>query len=212
MTERRRGQRREDILQAFATMLEANPGGRITTAALAKQVGVSEAALYRHFPSKAKTFEGLIEFLEDSIFTRVRRILDETSGAQERCRRIVGLLLIFTERNPGFARLLTGDILAGETARLRARIRQFHDRLETQLRQVLREARARGEAVTEDVDSAANLLLSVSEGRIAQFARSDFRNSPAEGWERQWALLEVSIFPAAVLADAAYGERVGQAP
>ena len=142
-----RTNRRQEILEAFAMMLEESPGSRITTAALARHVGVSEAALYRHFPSKAKMIEGLIEFMEASVFTRITRILEEEPSAEGRCRNLIWLLLSFAERNPGFARLLAGDALQGETDRLRARMRQFFDRLETQLRQILREGVARGDSV-----------------------------------------------------------------
>ncbi len=144
-----RTNRRQEILEAFAMMLEESPGSRITTAALARHVGVSEAALYRHFPSKAKMIEGLIEFMEASVFTRISRILEEEPSAEGRCRNLVWLLLSFAERNPGFARLLAGDALQGETDRLRTRMRQFFDRLETQLRQILREGGARGDFIGE---------------------------------------------------------------
>ncbi len=189
----RREHRREEILQALAAMLQRHPGSRITTAALAREVGVSEAALYRHFPSKARMFEGLIEFMEDATFSRVARILAEERDGAVRCQQILGLLLHFVERNPGFARLLTQDVLAGETDRLRARIRQFFDRLEVQLRQVLREAGARGETQA-DAEAAANLGLSVVEGHIMQFVRSDFTRRPTAAWPRQWGLLERALF------------------
>lgn len=132
--------RREQILQALAHMLETSPGARITTAGLAKTVGVSEAALYRHFPSKAKMFDGLIEFIEETIFERIAVILREDNSAMGRCEKILGLLLTFAERNPGISRILTGDALTGETERLRTRVTQLFDRLETQLKQILREA------------------------------------------------------------------------
>ena len=132
--------RKEQILQSLAHMLEAEPGGRVTTAGLAREVGVSEAALYRHFPSKAKMFEGLIGFIEDSIFTRVNRIVQEGNDPLMQIEQILTLLLAFTERNPGITRLLTGDALTGENDRLRQRIQQFFDRLESQLKQVLRDA------------------------------------------------------------------------
>lgn len=189
----RRERRRDEILQALAAMLQRHPGSRITTAALAREVGVSEAALYRHFPSKARMFEGLIEFMEEATFTRVARILAEERAGAARCQQILGLLLHFVERNPGFARLLTQDVLAGETDRLRARIRQFFDRLEVQLRQVLREAQARGETRV-DPEAAANLGLSVVEGHIMQFVRSDFTRPPTAAWPRQWQLLEPALF------------------
>ncbi len=179
-------------------MLEANPGERITTARLATAVGVSEAALYRHFPSKAKMFEGLIEFVEESVFSRVNLILKEESSALARCHKILVLLLGFTERNPGLTRILTGDALAGETERLRGRVIQFYDRLESQLRQILREAELReGQRTAIPVNTAANLLLAAAEGRISQFVRSEFKRSPTENWEDQWQLLTGSVFRSA---------------
>ena len=139
----RKSQRRQQILEALAQMLEANPGDRITTAGLARQVGVSEAALYRHFPSKSKMFEGLIEFIEETLFSRVKIILNEERTAALRCEKMLTLLLTFADRNPGITRILTGDALAGETARLRLRVAQLFDRFETQLKQVIREAEMR---------------------------------------------------------------------
>ena len=126
--------RAQQILQALARMLETSANGKITTAALAAEVGVSEAALYRHFPSKTRMYEGLIDFIEDTIFTRVKTILSEDNDVHSRLYRILSLLLTFTERNPGITRLLTGDALTGETTRLHTRIQQFFDRLETQLK------------------------------------------------------------------------------
>lgn len=190
-----RSNRRQEILEAFALMLETHPGSRITTAALASQVGVSEAALYRHFPSKAKMLEGLIEFIEDSLFSRITRILSEEGAAPARCRMILWLLLSFAERNPGMARLLVGDALLGESERLRNRIRQLFDRLEAQLRGILREwAATRVPAPELGGTAAANLLLSASEGRINQFVRSEFRALPTAGWEEQWTALERAVF------------------
>jgi len=187
--------RRREILQAYATMLESNPGTRITTAALAQQVGVSEAALYRHFPSKAKMLEGLIEFIEDSLFSRIGRIMAEEPTAQQRCRSLLWLLLSFAERNPGLSRLLVGDALQGESDRLRARMRQIFDRLETQLRLILREwAVTRVPGPELGTAAAANLLLSSVEGRINQFVRSEFRALPTASWEDQWLALERAVF------------------
>ena len=191
-----RTNRRQEILEAFAMMLEESPGSRITTAALARHVGVSEAALYRHFPSKAKMIEGLIEFMEASVFTRITRILEEEPSAEGRCRNLIWLLLSFAERNPGFARLLAGDALQGETERLRARMRQFFDRLETQLRQILREGVARGDSVeTAPPNVVANLLLSVAEGRVNQFVRSEFKAKPTLDWTQHWSILAGALFP-----------------
>ncbi|MBC6906201.1 nucleoid occlusion factor SlmA [Saccharophagus sp. K07] len=183
--------RRQQILEAFAHMLEASPGARITTAALAKQVGVSEAALYRHFPSKTKMFEGLIEFIEEAIFARVNIISSEaeTSGV-EKCEKILNLLLVFSERNPGITRILTGDALAGETERLHHRVVQFFDRLETHLRQILREAELRESISLQlSISATVNLWLAVVEGKIAQFVRGQFRVAPTTGWTEQWPYL-----------------------
>ena len=187
--------RRQQILQAYAFMLENKPGSRITTAALAAQVGVSEAALYRHFPSKAKMLEGLIEFVEESLFTRISRLIVEEPTAQLRCKQFLWLVLSFSERNPGLARLLVGDALLGESDRLRERIRQLFDRLETQLRLILREwALTRVPGPELGTTAGANLLLSAAEGRINQFVRSEFRALPTTGWNDQWAALERAVF------------------
>lgn len=196
------GQRREQILQTFATMLETHPGSRITTAALAREVGVSEAALYRHFPSKARMFEGLIEFIEETIFSRVTIILGEHRAPAARCGAMLRLLLSFCERNPGFSRLLTGDALAGETDRLRRRIAQFYDRLETQLRTVLRDGELdSGVRTTLPANIAAGAMLAIAEGRIAQFVRSEFSRLPTEHWDLQWSQLADGLFTAELQAD-----------
>lgn len=195
----RKSQRRQQILEALAQMLEANPGDRITTAGLARQVGVSEAALYRHFPSKSKMFEGLIEFIEETLFSRISMILNEESTAARRCEKMLTLLLAFAERNPGITRILTGDALAGETERLHQRVQQLFDRFETQLRQVIREAEMReGLRPTIPLPAAANLLMATAEGRISQYVRSNFRRSPTEDWQDQWNLLISEFFREAV--------------
>ena len=187
--------RRDQILQSLAEMLEQTPGGRITTSGLAKHVGVSEAALYRHFPSKAKMFEGLIEFIEETIFSRISLILKEEGRAETRCRQVLNLLLTFSERNPDITRILTGDPLSGETDRLRLRVAQLFERLETQLKQLLREAELReGIAPKLEIAIAANLMLATVEGRISRFVRSDFRRLPTEGWDSQWRALSTILF------------------
>jgi TetR/AcrR family transcriptional regulator len=193
MSRPRSGERREEILQVLARMLQEQPGEHITTAQLAHAVGVSEAALYRHFPSKARMFESLIEFIEESVFTRINRILAETPGTEDRLQQILVLLLGFADKNPGMARLLQGGVLTGETGRLRARIAQFYERVETQLRQVLREGAAATGNPRVPVHEAAWLLLAVVEGRIAQFVRTDFGVSPVDGWDAQWALLRAGL-------------------
>jgi TetR/AcrR family transcriptional regulator len=192
MSRPRSGERREEILQVLARMLQESPGEHITTAALAKAVGVSEAALYRHFPSKARMFESLIEFIEDSVFTRITRILADEPQLEPRLQQVLFLILGFADKNPGMARLLQGGVLTGETGRLRARIAQFYERIETQLRQVLREAEAANGARLA-VNDVARLLLAFVEGRIAQFVRSEFTASPVDGWEKQWELLRAGV-------------------
>ena len=187
--------RRQQILESLAQMLESSPGQRITTAALAKHVGVSEAALYRHFPSKSKMFEGLLEFVEQTLFTRIKLIINETPTAASQCEKILTLLLTFVERNPGITRLLTGDALAGETPRLRQRVQQLFDRLEVQLKQVVREAEVK-ESLRTHVPAAvaANMMLAMAEGRIAQFVRSDFKRLPTEHWPSQWKVFITDFF------------------
>ncbi|MGB1465405.1 MAG: nucleoid occlusion factor SlmA [Alcanivorax nanhaiticus] len=193
MTEKKPS-RKEQILQSLAHMLEAAPGGRITTAGLAREVGVSEAALYRHFPSKAKMFEGLISFIEDAIFSRINRITEEGSAAAQ-VEQILTLMLAFTERNPGITRLLTGDALTGENERLHQRIQQFYDRVENQVKQVLRDAEFKeGLRTIATPTITANLLLAVVEGRIAQFVRSGFKQKPSQDWPAQWELLAPTLF------------------
>ena len=186
--------RKEQILQALARMLESGPGERITTAALAREVGVSEAALYRHFPSKAKMFEGLITFIEDTLFVRINLILQDEPTASGRCEKILVLVLAFAEKNPGMTRLLTGDALTGETERLRLRISRLFDRIESQIRQILREARLREQLKTPLSSTImANLLMAAVEGRLAQFVRSGFQRRPTEQWEEQWHYLRQNL-------------------
>ena len=182
--------RRQQILQSLARMLETSPGARVTTAALAREVGVSEAALYRHFPSKTKMYEGLIDFIEETLFSRINRIAGDDTDVEARCLRILTLLLTFAERNPGITRILTGDALTGETERLHRRVMQLFDRLETQLRQMLREAEVKEQVRARlPHGPAANLMLAAAEGRICQFVRSGFKRSPTEHWQDQWAVL-----------------------
>lgn len=187
--------RRQQILETLASMLENNPGGRITTAKLAAEVGVSEAALYRHFPSKTKMFEGLIEFIEGVIFSRVNKILEEDGSSVDRCYNVLTLLLVFSERNPGITRLLTGDAITGEAPRLHDRIAQFYDRLEMQLKNILQEGEVKENIrPTIAMGAAANLLLATAEGRISQYVRSNFKRSPVENWDDQWPVLIEGFF------------------
>lgn len=180
--------RRAQILQALAGMLESNLGQRITTAKLAEKVGVSEAALYRHFPSKARMFEGLIEFIEETLFSRINKILNEEKDSLARCQMILHLLLGFAEKNPGISRILNGDALQGEQDRLRARIAKLFERLETQFKQVLRERKLReGRDLGADEAVLANLFICYVDGRINMFIRSGFVRKPTEQFSDNWA-------------------------
>lgn len=190
-----KGERKQQILEALARELESNPGERITTAGLARAVGVSEAALYRHFPSKARMFEDLIAFAEDTIFGLVTRILSDVPDTADRCEKILTLLLTFSARNPGITRVLLGDALIGENDRLRRRVVQFYERIETQLKQVLREGELAGHIPGgTGLPSNAGLMLALAEGRINQFQRSGFKRSPLELWDKQWAVVARGMF------------------
>ena len=182
--------RKQQILECLASMLESSPGQRITTAKLAAEVGVSEAALYRHFPSKARMFEGLIEFIEESIFSRINLILSDHKEALIRCHHILHVLLVFSERNPGMCRIMSGDALMGENERLRARVNQFFEKLESQFKQVLRERKLReGKSFTINEQALANILVSYAEGKISQYVRSGFSKKPSEDFAEQWQFL-----------------------
>ncbi len=190
-----RPNRRAQILQALASMLQTNPGQRITTAKLAAQVGVSEAALYRHFPSKARMFEGLIEFIEETLFSRINKIINEEKDTATRCQLILHLILGFAEKNPGITRILNGDALMGEQDRLRERIAQLFERLETQFKQVLRERKLReGKTLPAEEGVIANILICFADGRINQFIRSEFSKRPTDGFTEQWQLINKQFF------------------
>ena len=187
--------RKEQILQSLASILENNPGSRITTAGLAKEVGVSEAALYRHFPSKAKMFDSLLEFVENTLFSRISKILNEEKNSSSKCRRIVILILTFSEKNPGISRVLTGDALTGETERLRHRVNQLFERIEVQIKQVLKEiVLVQHTALEANPGIYANLLISFVEGKIGQYVRSDFTRLPTQDLDSQWDTLSRNIF------------------
>jgi len=176
------GERRVQILQTLAAMLEQPGAERITTAALAAKLDVSEAALYRHFASKAQMFEGLIEFIEQSVFTLANQITERETAGKVQAHKVVTVLLQFGERNPGMTRVMVGDALVFENDRLLVRMNQFFDRIESQLRQSLRIAAEADGSITPTVDAnaQASVLTAFSVGRLQRYARSGFKRMPTE--------------------------------
>ncbi len=193
-TAKKKVNRKDDILRALAVMLEGKPGQRITTAKLAAQVGVSEAALYRHFPSKARMFEGLIDFIESAVFTQINLIKDQQKQTLTRVEHLVYFLLGFAEQNPGLTRILMGDALLGENERLQVRIGHLFSKLESQVKQILREKpMLDGEKLLHDEVMVANLLLAFVEGRMSQFVRSQFKHKPTHNFKAQWAFMHAQL-------------------
>jgi TetR/AcrR family transcriptional regulator len=187
--------RREAILHALVELLETDPGARITTAGLAKSVGVTEAALYRHFPSKRKMFEALIEFAEEAVFSRCQVILQEQEDVRVRLQQLVHLVLVFAERNPGLCCVLTGDALMGENDTLRKRASQFFERLETQVRQTLKEGEIRqGLRPRTSAARGADYVLVFVEGRIQRFIRSSFSRLPSTDFDECWGLVAEGVW------------------
>jgi len=203
----RTGERRLQILQTLAEMLQHPRGERVTTAALAARLSVSEAALYRHFASKAQMFEGLIEFIEQTVFSLINKITADEPDGLRQIHQILTLLLTFAEKNPGMVRVLTGDALVNEDERLQARMNQFVDRIEATLKQALRvaitqaEAREAGGGATAGAPAEAastgrtefgepaaraNLMMCYVIGRWHQYAKSGFKRLPTDQWDRQW--------------------------
>jgi TetR/AcrR family transcriptional regulator len=185
------GERRVQILQALAAMLEQPGAERVTTAALAARLDVSEAALYRHFASKAQMFEGLIEFVEQSVFTLVNQIVERDAAGSEQAARIVAMVVQFAEKNPGMTRVMVGDALVFENDRLQSRMNQFFDKIEATLRQALRDAAAVDGSATPSVDAQvrASVLTAFVVGRLQRFARSGFRRAPSEHLDAAVALM-----------------------
>ena len=183
------GERRVQILQALAGMLEQPGAERVTTSALAARLGVSEAALYRHFASKAQMFEGLIEFIEQSVFTLVNQIAEREAVHAVRLRKLVTLVLQFAEKNPGMTRVMAGDALVFENERLQERMNQFFDKLESSFKQTLREAAASTSAATPTVDAQvrASVITAFMLGRLQRFSRSGFKRLPTEHLEASLA-------------------------
>ena len=183
------GQRKLQILQALATLLEQPKGEKITTAALAARLGVSEAALYRHFASKAQMFEGLIDFIESSVFGLINQIADSGSDGMAQTQAIISMLLGFASNNPGMTRVLIGDALVHEDERLQLRMNQFYDKVELAFKQALRVAVLQGSGQEADVAARASLLASYVMGRWHRYAKSGFRQNPLDGAQLHLSLL-----------------------
>ncbi|MBS1187856.1 MAG: slmA [Burkholderiaceae bacterium] len=188
-TTRQQGERKLQILQALAEMLEQPKGEKITTAALAGKLAVSEAALYRHFASKAQMFEGLIEFIESTIFGLISRIEQEQDDGLAQAQAMVLMLLNFAVRNPGMTRVLIGDALVNEDERLQSRMNQLLERIELAIRQALRVAAAQHQAKADDLVARANLLTCFIIGRWHRFAKGGFRLDPFDGAQSQVELM-----------------------
>ena len=183
------GQRKLQILQALAAMLEQPKGEKITTAALAKRLEVSEAALYRHFASKAQMFEGLIDFIEASVFGLINQIAEREAGGVDQAHATLQMLLSFAANNPGMTRVLIGDALVNEDERLQLRMNQFYDRVELALKQALRLAASEGQGHEADVAARAAMLVGFVVGRWHRYAKSGFRHNPADGSALHLALM-----------------------
>ncbi len=189
MTATKPGERKLQILQTLAAMLEQPKGEKITTAALAARLDVSEAALYRHFASKAQMFEGLIEFIESTVFGLINQISTQQENGIAQVQSIVGMLLNFAERNPGMTRVMIGDALINEDERLQLRMNQFIERIELALKQALRIAVTQGQAEESGVALRANMLVALVLGRWQRYAKSGFKQSPSEHAAAQLAIV-----------------------
>jgi TetR/AcrR family transcriptional regulator len=183
------GERKLQILQTLAEMLQQPKGEKITTAALAAKLDVSEAALYRHFASKAQMFEGLIEFIESTVFGLINQITEQQENGLAQAQSIAGMLLNFAEKNPGMTRVMIGDALVNEDERLQVRMNQFVDRIELALKQALKVAVTQGQARENEVTARANMITSLVMGRWHRFAKTGFKHNPSDGAQAQIALL-----------------------
>ena len=183
------GERKLQILQTLAAMLEQPKGEKITTAALAAKLEVSEAALYRHFASKAQMFEGLIDFIESTVFGLINQISEQQENGLSQAQAITSMLLNFAERNPGMTRVLIGDALVNEDERLQLRMNQFIERVELAIKQALRIAVTQGEARESEVAARAGLITSLVVGKWHRFAKSGFKQNPSENAQAQIGLL-----------------------
>lgn len=189
--------KRQQILTSLAQMLEKRPGARVTTAELAHELEMSEAALYRHFPSKSKMFESLIEQVEQTLFKHLEDLKREANSIVEYCEDALTAILSFSENNPGMSRILSGEALSGEAERLRVKAQELNERLEALLSTSISDAeRKEGIAPSLPASMAANLMFSTIEGRINQFVRSGFKRAPTTNWSIQWRHLSQNLFSA----------------
>ena len=185
MGTRKSGERKLQILQALAQMLEQPRSEKITTAALARHLSISEAALYRHFASKAQMFECLIEFIESSIFGLINQIAEKEENGLLQAQSIAMLILNFAEKNPGMTRVMIGDALINEDDRLQMRMNQFFDRVELALKQSMKIAATQGQFKEEDINSRSNLMMSYLIGRLYRFVKTLFKQNPTENMVSQ---------------------------
>ena len=185
------GERKLQILQTLATMLEQPKGEKITTAALAARLDVSEAALYRHFASKAQMFEGLIDFIESTVFGLINQITAQQQNGLLQVQAMTNMLLNFAERNPGMTRVIIGDALVNEDVRLQQRMNQFVERVELAIKQAMRVAVSQGQATEGEVALRANMITSLVLGRWHRFAKTGFKQNPSENAQAQIHLLLV---------------------
>ncbi len=183
------GERRVQILQTLAQMLQTPGGERITTALLAKRLDVSEAALYRHFASKAQMFEGLIEFIESSVFGLINQITEREANPALQCKQIATMVLTFGEKNPGMARVMVGDALVFEHERLQERMNQFFDKIESSFKQAMRDMYATSSTPTADGNARASALTALLAGRLQRYARSGFKKLPTENMDATLAFM-----------------------
>ena len=187
------GNRRQEILQTLARMLEKQ-NTKITTASLASELDISEAALYRHFPSKAKMFECLIDFAEETIFSRIKSISSESDDSLNKCNRIINLVLNFCSKNPGITRLLIGNSLVSEYESLNTRIKSIHEKLTQNFKAILAVRQNNmGDLIKYSVDDLANLFTNLIEGKINSFVRSDFNKDPLTNFNSQWQMIKDGI-------------------
>lgn len=197
MTSERRSNRKEEILGALAHMLETSLGKPITTARLAAEVGVSEAALYRHFPSKAKMFSDLIDLIDETLFASFNRLLEQEKDTFLRIRGMQSIIFSFVEQSPGVSRVLTGEALMGEHTRLTEQVAQLFNKLESLLKQVLRERKIReNQAFEVDESILANVVMAYTEGKLLQFVRSGFKAKPSAQFESQWTVIKQQLLGA----------------